>query len=75
VTSVGISTAEIAGDAAVLIDPLDVDAIAEAIERVLDDGALAATLAEKGRRRVATFTRERSAALTFEVYREAAGTG
>jgi glycosyltransferase involved in cell wall biosynthesis len=52
-----------------------VDAIAEAIERVLDDGALAATLAEKGRRRVATFTWERSAALTFEVYREAAGPG
>ena len=73
VTSAGISTAEVAGDAAILVDPLDVDAIAEAIERVVGDAALAATLAEKGRRRAATFTWERSAALTFEVYQEAAG--
>jgi glycosyltransferase involved in cell wall biosynthesis len=73
VTSAGTSTEEVAGDAAVLVDPLDVDVIAEAIDRVLDDGELAAALAEKGRRRAATFTWERSAALAFEVYQEAAG--
>ena len=73
VTSVGTSTAEDAGDAAVRVDPLDVDAMAEAIERVLDDRELAATLAEKGRRRAATFTWDRSAALAVDAYVEAAG--
>lgn len=73
VTSAGTSTEELAGDAAVLVDPFDVDAMAEAIERVLEDRELAATLAEKGRRRVATFTWERSAALAVEAYDEAAG--
>ena len=37
VTSAGTATAEVAGEAAVLVDPLDADAIAGAIERVLDD--------------------------------------
>ncbi len=75
VTSAGTSTAEVAGDAAVLVDPLDAGAIAEAIERVLDDRELAATLSEKGRRRAATFTWERSAALAVDVYEEATGAG
>lgn len=75
VTSAGTSTAEVAGDAAVLVDPFDVDAMAEAIERVLDDRDLVATLAEKGRRRAAAFTWERSAALAVEAYQEAAGPG
>jgi glycosyltransferase involved in cell wall biosynthesis len=75
VTSAGTATAEVAGDAALLVDPLDVDALAENIDRVLDDRELAATLAEKGRHRAATFTWERSAALAAEVYGEAAGTG
>jgi glycosyltransferase involved in cell wall biosynthesis len=75
VTSAGTSTEEVAGDAALLVDPLDVDAMAEAIAQVLDDRELAATLAEKGRRRVVTFTWERSAALAVEAYEEAAGPG
>jgi glycosyltransferase involved in cell wall biosynthesis len=75
VTSAGTSTAEVAGDAALLVDPLDVDAMAAAIERVLDDRELAAALAEKGKRRVATFTWERSAALAVQAYEEAAAPG
>jgi glycosyltransferase involved in cell wall biosynthesis len=75
VTSAGISTQEVAGDAALLVDPLDVSAMAEAIERVLDDRELAATLAQKGRRRVATFTWERSAELAVGVYEEATDAG
>jgi glycosyltransferase involved in cell wall biosynthesis len=75
VTSAGTSTAEVAGDAAVLVDPLDAGAIAEAIERVLGDRELAATLSEKGRRRAATFTWERSATLAVDVYEEATGAG
>jgi glycosyltransferase involved in cell wall biosynthesis len=75
VTSAGTSTAEVAGDAAVLVDPLDVDAMAAAIERVLDDRELAAALAEKGKRRVATFTWDRSAGLAVRAYEEAADPG
>ena len=72
VTSAGTATAEVAGDAALLVDPVEVDAIAEAIERVLGDPGFAATLREKGRRRAATFTWDRSAAIAAEVYEEAA---
>ena len=72
VTSADTATAEVAGDAALLVDPVEVDAIAEAIERVLGDPGLAATLREKGRIRAATFTWDRSAAIAAEVYEEAA---
>lgn len=73
VTSAGTATAEVAGDAALLVDPLEIDAIAEAIERVLDDRQLASALAEKGRRRTTAFSWDRAAALATEVYEEAAG--
>ncbi|HZB00746.1 MAG TPA: glycosyltransferase family 1 protein [Actinomycetota bacterium] len=72
VTSSGTSTEEIAGDAAMLADPTDVDAIAGVIGRVLDDRGLTAARAELGRQRAQTFTWERSADLVVDVYREAA---
>ena len=74
-TSAGTATAEVAGDAALLVDPLDVDAMAEAIERVIDDHELATTLADRGRHRASTFSWDRSAALAAEVYEEAAKAG
>jgi glycosyltransferase involved in cell wall biosynthesis len=75
VTSAGTATAEVAGDAALLVDPLDVDAMAQVIERVLDDRQLAATLADRGRHRASTFSWDRSAALAAVVYEEAAKAG
>ena len=74
VTSAGTATEEVAGDAAILVDPLDVEAIAAGIERVLDDRALASRLGSAARERAATFTWERSASLVASVYAEAAGT-
>jgi glycosyltransferase involved in cell wall biosynthesis len=71
VTSSGTATAEVAGDAALLVDPLDVDAIACAIRAVLDDRAEAARLVAAGRDRAETFTWERTADRVVEVYREA----
>ena len=69
VTSSGTSTEEVAGGAAVLVDPFDVDGIArgivEAAERRSELGAA-------GRRRAAELTWERSADLTLAVYRELA---
>jgi glycosyltransferase involved in cell wall biosynthesis len=71
VTSAGTSTAEVAGDTALLVDPLDVGAIANAIEELLDDRALAERLSSAGKARAATFTWERTAAATSAVYAEA----
>jgi hypothetical protein len=39
VTSAGTATEEVAGDAAILVDPLDVGAIARAMQRLIDDRA------------------------------------
>lgn len=74
VTSSGTATEEVAGEAAILVDPLDTDAIAGAIERVLEDRGLAESLGAAGRVRAASFTWERSAELVASVYAEAAGT-
>lgn len=72
VTSSGTATEEVAGDAALVVDPLDVDAIADAIDRAIGDRALARTLVDAGRRRAGTFTWERSARLAADIYAEAA---
>jgi glycosyltransferase involved in cell wall biosynthesis len=74
VTSAGTATEEVAGDAALLVDPLDTDAIAGAIERILEDGELAASLGAAARVRASLFSWERSAELVAAVYAEAAGT-
>ncbi len=71
VTSAGTATEEAAGGAALLIDPGDPSTIADALDRVLGDDALAADLAQRGRRRAADLSWPRSAELTVDAYREA----
>jgi glycosyltransferase involved in cell wall biosynthesis len=71
VTSSTTSTAEVAGDAALLVDPLDVDAIADAIRRLLTDADLSARLGEAARRQAATFTWARTADAMVRAYRDA----
>jgi glycosyltransferase involved in cell wall biosynthesis len=63
------SLPEVAGDAALLADPLSIPGLAEALSRVLMDEALAGRLAEAGRRRAAAFSWRRTAEATLEVYR------
>jgi glycosyltransferase involved in cell wall biosynthesis len=70
VTSNVSSLPEVVGDAAVLIDPMDAGAIADAVVRVLDDPALRADLIRRGHARVGAFSWPRSAARTHEVYAE-----
>jgi glycosyltransferase involved in cell wall biosynthesis len=70
VTSAGTSTEEVAGGAAVLVDPFDVDSIAAGIDQAR---AGAAELAGAGRERAATMTWDATARRTYDVYREAAG--
>jgi glycosyltransferase involved in cell wall biosynthesis len=62
------SLPEVAGDAAELFDPRDVDAIAGAVRRLLGDRAHAQELAERGRRRVPQYTWERCAAGCWATY-------
>jgi glycosyltransferase involved in cell wall biosynthesis len=75
VTSAGSATEEVAGEAALLVDPLDTDAIASAIDRILDDSALAMSLREAARARATTFTWDRTADRVAAVYAEAARSG
>jgi len=68
VTSSVTSLPEITGDAALLADPYDVEAIAGAMERVLTDADLVRGMRERGLRQAARFSWSRSAAATLEVY-------
>lgn len=63
---------ELAGDAALLVDPRDHDTLARAMETLATDAALRHELGERGRRRAETFTWERTARATLRAYREAA---
>jgi len=72
ITSCAASLPEVVGDAAMLVEPGDVPALADALGRVLSDSALAATLGAAGRKRAAELTWERTAARTAEVYRAVA---
>lgn len=66
------SIPEVAGDAAVLLDPNDDAAWAVAIESLFD-GTVADDLRAAGRQRAASFTWRRAAEATVDVYRRALG--
>jgi len=72
VTSNVSSLPEVVGDAAVLVNPYDVDAIVEGLRRVLTDPALAAEMRRKGIERAREFSWERSVAKTWGVYQQVA---
>lgn len=65
-------TEEVLGEAALLVDPLDVDGLAAALERVVADDGLRRRLVLQGRARAAEKTWERTARATLEAYRSAA---
>ena len=69
VTSSGGATEEVAGGAAVLVDPLDVAAIAAGIERAAADGE---ALRARGLERARAFSWDETARRTRAVYEEAA---
>jgi glycosyltransferase involved in cell wall biosynthesis len=73
VTSNTSSLPEVAGDAALLVDPYDVAAIAKAVRRLLEDTALAADLRTRGLARAAQFNWERTARETIAVYERVLG--
>jgi glycosyltransferase involved in cell wall biosynthesis len=67
------SIPEVAGDAALLVEPLDVDAIAMAIASVATDEERRSAMRTASLARAATFTWERCAAETVVAYRSALG--
>lgn len=68
ITSNVSSLPEVVGDAAVLIDPYDVGALARAIEQVLTDAASRVTLRERGLQQAALWTWDRTARNTLAAY-------
>ena len=68
ITSDGSSMLEVAGEAAVLVNPESAEELAGALSRVLTDEALRRDLAERGLLRSRQFTWERTARETVAVY-------
>jgi glycosyltransferase involved in cell wall biosynthesis len=71
VTSRANGLLELAGDAALLVNPDDADEIAAAVQRVLSDPALASQLSEAGLKRSKMFSWERCARNTLAVLTDA----
>jgi glycosyltransferase involved in cell wall biosynthesis len=61
---------EVVGDAAILVDPNDIDGLTVAMWRVLTDGDLRANLIAKGLKRASLFSWQRAAQETLDVYRQ-----
>jgi len=70
ITSNVSSLPEVVGDAAVLIDPYDPEAIADAMTRVLSDETLRAQLRARGLLRARHFSWERSIGRVRDIYGE-----
>jgi glycosyltransferase involved in cell wall biosynthesis len=60
---------EVLGDAAVFADPGDVDALADALARTLDDADLRARLVDRGRRRAAAYRWDITVDAMLDLYR------
>jgi len=69
VSSNTTSLPEVAGRAALLVDPYRVDKIAEAMHRILTDETLRATLIKKGFNRASQFSWEKTARETLFAYK------
>ena len=66
------SLPEVVGDAGLTVDPFDVDAIAGAIRKLMNDPTLRAKLSQKGQDRASAFTWRETARQTLRVYQEVA---
>ncbi len=66
------SLPELAADAALLIDPNDVDSLTAAVRQIIDQPDLAATLRQRGLLQASKFTWEAAALQTAQLYHEIA---
>jgi glycosyltransferase involved in cell wall biosynthesis len=65
------SLPELAGDAALLVDPLNVDEIAAAMQRIATDEALRNMLIERGKAQAAAFTWQKAAEMAMRAIEKA----
>jgi glycosyltransferase involved in cell wall biosynthesis len=70
ITSNTSSLPEVVGDAGIMIDPPDVDGLADAMHEVLTNEGLRANMIKKGLGRAKMFSWEKCARETLEVYEE-----
>lgn len=73
VTSGITALPEVVGDAAVVVDPYDVESIVWGIRRVVEDSTLREELRRKGLERAKQFSWDRTAELIWKVLQEASG--
>jgi glycosyltransferase involved in cell wall biosynthesis len=64
------SLPEVVGDAAICVDPFDINAIADALDRVCLDSLLQEQLIIKGQARASLFDWRETARRTLDVYRQ-----
>lgn len=70
-TSNAGSMPEVAGDAAVLVNPLSIQSISKALERMLSDDVLLSTLRNNASMQVKSFTWKKCASETMSVFQDA----
>lgn len=70
VTSNRSALPEVAGEAAILIDPENLDSLIDGLRRVTEDADLRADLRQRGIQRARQFSWEKAVAETWSVYRE-----
>lgn len=73
ITSNVSSLPEVAGDAALLVNPHDVEEMAEMMQKVLNNEELQEKMREKGLKRAKLFSWERCARETLNLYKEIGG--
>jgi alpha-1,3-rhamnosyl/mannosyltransferase len=73
ITSTTSSLPEVAGDAALLVDPLNADELVAAMQRVLQDENLRSEMSQKGRSWSAHFSWKETARMTRNAYMIATG--
>ncbi len=71
VTSAASSLPEAAGDAALLVDPHDTEALADALHRALTDDSLRREMKARGRQQASKFSWQQTAADTVAAYHSA----
>jgi glycosyltransferase involved in cell wall biosynthesis len=70
ITSDCTSVPEVAGDAAILVDPTSEESIGDALMRVLQDEPLRRQMIERGREQVQRFGWQETVQKTLDVYAE-----
>jgi len=73
ITSNTTSLPEVAGEAALLVNPLDVEDIANAMQLMLEQQELANMFRKKGKERALLYSWDKTASMTIDVYKKTLG--